>query len=137
MPKPPWPPIMGGPDTQHGNCNSETETRMNEFGIGTLVFIMLLFGGAPIGYGLLDVTASNGPVTCGGEVMHTDSTCHLTRNGSGDGSKSYDQMKAEQAPSTGKIVWGVVMILFGTAVTIGCIRGIRNRIRERRQGSAQ
>ena len=108
---------------------------MNEFGIGTLVFLMLLFGGAPLGYGLLDVTASNGPVTCGGEVMHTDDTCHLTRNGSGDGSKSYDQMKAEQAPSTGKMVWGVVMILFGTAVTYRVRQRIRNRIREQQRAA--
>jgi len=109
---------------------------VNEFGIGSLVFLMLLFGGLPIVYGLTEVTASNGPVTCGGEVMHTDGTCHFSRNGLGAGSKSYEEMKAEQAPSTGKTIWGVVLILFGTAVTVGCIRGIRNRIRERRQGSA-
>jgi len=104
---------------------------MKEFGMGTLVFLMLLFGGLPIVYGVMDVTASNGPVTCGGKVMDSGGVCHLSRNGLGAGAKSYEQMKAEQAPSTGKIITGIVMILIGTAVIVGCIRGIRNRIRER------
>jgi hypothetical protein len=108
---------------------------MNEFGIGTLVFLMLLFGGGPIVGGLTQVTASNGPVTCDGKVMHHGDYCKMTRNGSAAGTKSYDQMKADQAPSTGKTIWGVVLILIGAAVTVGCVIGIRNRISERRQGS--
>jgi hypothetical protein len=107
---------------------------MNEFGIGTLVFIMLVFGCASIAGGVSNVTASNGPVTCAGKVIHQGDYCEMTRNGSAAGTRSYDQLKAEQAPSTGKTILGIVLILGGTAVTVGCVIGIRNRIRERRQG---
>jgi hypothetical protein len=74
---------------------------MKDLGIGSLVDLMLLFGGLPIFFGIYEFTASSGPVTCGGKVMHTQDTCHLSRNGSGAGSKTYSEMKSDQAPSTG------------------------------------
>jgi hypothetical protein len=55
-------------------------------------------------------------------------TSERTRHGVTE-SESYEHMKADLAPSTGKTIWGIVLILGETAVSVGCVFGIRYTIR--------